>query len=490
MKRTLSTVLAAALLCGCNRAPELKAVNAAAEALGGKDKILAVRTLIIEGEGENPNLGQNLTPEAPLTVWKITNFKRTIDLNDGLDKGRMRVEQVRTAQFPFALATVVRQSMLLDGNVAWNVNDDGSPSSRLTEKTASDRRLEMLHHPVIILRAALDPATKLSNYRKSGDMQLVDITTANFEMLTLALDSTTHLPASVKSMTDQPNLGDVAIETSFTDYEDVSGLKLPKHLTTKIDKWVQSDIRVSKYTVNGGSGDLAAPAAISSALAAPANPPVEVTVEKVAPGIWWLAGSGNHRSVVFEFADHLTVFELPESEARAKAVIEKARSLAFGKPLTEVIVSHHHFDHSAGLRLAVNEGLTIITQSGNVTFLKELAGRKHTIVPDELGKNLAAELIKIKPVDDELVLKDASMELDLYHVKNNSHSDTLLMGWVPRDHILVQADLYDSGWLRYPWADNLKKNVELRNLKVEKDVPIHGDIENWADVLKRMQEKP
>jgi hypothetical protein len=490
MKNALSTILATALLCSCNRAPEQKAVNAAAEAVGGKDKIFAVRTLTIEGEGENPNLGQNLTPDAPLTVWKVTDFKRTIDLDKGdLQKEKMRVEQVRTARFPFALATVSRQNMAVDGKVAWNVNEDGSPSIRLTEKTAHDRRMELLQHPVTILRAALDPGAKLSNFRTSKNLQLVDITLASGDMLTLSLDGTTHLPAGVSSMTDQPNLGDVAIETSFGDYADVDGLKLPKRLTAKIDKWVQSDIRVAKYTVNGNAGDLAAPATISAEIPAPANPPVQVTAEPVAPGIWWLASSGNHRSVAFEFADHLTLFELPESETRAKAVIEKARSLAFGKPLTEVIVSHHHFDHSAGLRLAVSEGLTIITQRGNIAFFKDLAARKHTIVPDDLGRNLSAEPIKIKPVDDELVLKDASMELHLYHVKDNSHSDTLLMGWVPRDHILVQADLYDSGWLRYPWAGNLKQNVELRKLKVEKDVPIHGNIENWADVLKRMDAK-
>jgi hypothetical protein len=485
MKKALWTVLATALLCGCNRHPELKAVRAAADAMGGRDKILAVKTLTVEGEGENPNLGQNVTPDAPLTVWKVTGFKRTIDL----EKSRMRVEQVRTAQFPFALGNVVRQNMALDGDVAWNVTDDG-PSSRLTDKTALDRRLELLHNPVAIVRAALDPGTKLSDFSKSGTQQLVDITTAHGDQLTLALDGTTMLPSSVRSETDQPELGDVVIETSFTDYEDVNGLKLPKHLTTRIDKWVQSDIRVSKYTLNGNAADLAAPAAISAEIPAPANPPVEVTVEQVAPGIWWLGGSGNHRSVVFEFADHLTLFELPESEARAKAVLEKTHSLSFGKPLTEVIISHHHFDHSAGLREAVSEGLTIITQTGNVAFFKDLAARKHTIAPDDLARNVATVPIKIKAVDDELVLKDDSMELDLYHVKDNSHSDTLLMGWVPRDHILVQADLYDSGWLRYPWADNLKKNVELRKLKVEKDVPIHGKIESYADVLKRMQEKP
>src|SRR5437764_1347733 len=96
---------------------------------------------------------------------------------------------------------------------------------------------------------------------------------------------------------------------------------------------------------------------------------------------------------------------------------------------------------------------------------------------------------RIKPVDDSLVLKDDAMEVDLYHVTNNSHADTLLMGWVPAEHILVQADLYDSGWQRYPWAGNLRENVEFRKLKVEKDVPIHGAVESFADVLKTMQLK-
>jgi hypothetical protein len=36
----------------------------------------------------------------------------------------------------------------------------------------------------------------------------------------------------------------------------------------------------------------------------------------------------------------------------------------------------------------------------------------------------------------------------------------------------------------------LKKNVALRRLNVEKNVPIHGQMESYADVLKRMQEKP
>jgi len=477
-------VLAAVLAAGCARNPGAKVLASAADAVGGKDKIMALGTLTIEGEGTNTNLGQNLTPEAPLTLWKVTGFSESFDP----EKGRMHIEQVRTAQFPFAMDTTVRDNRSLDGDVAWDTDQNGT-ATRATQRAALERRLELLHHPITILRAAFDPSAKVGNYRRRGLDEQIDITTLNGDTVTLSVAMDTHLPVSVTSRADQPNLGDVPIETKFLDYEDRGGLKLPRHLVSTIDKWRRSDILVSKNSIDAPV-NLTAPGAMRAALPAPANPPVSVTVELVSPGVWWLNGDGNHHSVVIEFSDHLTLFEVPTSESRAKAVIEKARSLSFGKPLTEVIVSHHHFDHSAGLRTAVAEGLAVITQHGNLAFFKDLIARPHTMVPDELAMSLSPPPVQINVVDDEVTLKDDFMELDLYHVKNNNHADTLLMGWLPREHILIQADLYDSGWQRFPWADNLRENVELRKLKPEKDVPIHGKIENWADVLKTMAAKP
>ena len=100
-----------------------------------------------------------------------------------------------------------------------------------------------------------------------------------------------------------------------------------------------------------------------------------VTVEPLAKGIWWLAG-GSHHSVLVEFADHLTLIEAPLNEARALAVIAKARELVPGKPLTQLVNSHHHFDHSGGVRAAISEGLTVITHQGNVAFFQEMAKRR------------------------------------------------------------------------------------------------------------------
>ena len=40
------------------------------------------------------------------------------------------------------------------------------------------------------------------------------------------------------------------------------------------------------------------------------------------------------------------LIDAPQSDARTLAVIAKARELRPDKPLTHVVNSHHHFDHS------------------------------------------------------------------------------------------------------------------------------------------------
>src|SRR6185295_2907582 len=101
---------------------------------------------------------------------------------------------------------------------------------------------------------ALDPAAKLTNPRTAGKERVVEVAAANGLTFTLAIDDATSLPTRVVSMTDNLNLGDVAIETSFADYQDVNGLKLPAHLTTKTDSYTTADIRLTKQTVDGETG--------------------------------------------------------------------------------------------------------------------------------------------------------------------------------------------------------------------------------------------
>jgi glyoxylase-like metal-dependent hydrolase (beta-lactamase superfamily II) len=475
---TWLALLAAAALSACTPAsPEQQILNDAASALGGRDRILAVKTLVIEGEGTIANLGQDMTPEATSQAFIVSGYKRTIDIA----AERARIEQTRTPNFAYFQGQAPQKQVQgIDGDVGYNVASNGN-ATRVSNTVARDRRAEVYHHPVTVVRAALDPAAKLANPRTAANQSVVDITTARGLTFTLAIDSSTKLPTRVVSMADNTVLGDVAIETTFADYQAVNGLKLPGHLTTKTDKYTTADLRVVNQTIDADAGNLAAPAAAASAAPIAGPAPATVTAEEVAKGIWFLAGQSHH-SVLVEFGDHLTLIEAPQNDTRTLAVIAKARELRPNKPLTGVVNTHHHFDHSGGIRAAVSEGITVITHKANAAFFQEAVGRVHTILPDALAKN--PRPLKIEPVDEEMVLKDGTMAVNLYHIAGNPHADTLLMAYFPKERILVEADVYSPAAAVQPYAANLLENVTKHNLRVDRIVPIHGTIVPFSEFLK------
>ena len=483
------TLLAAATLTACDRAtPEQQIVNDAAAALGGRERILAVKTIVIEGKGTAYSVGSDRLIDTNYRVYDVAGYRYAIDV-----AGRRALsEQTRTPLTPnFSGQAPVKQVQGIDGDVGYNIGSNGNATRVRNKVTIDARRADIYHHPLTSVRAAIDPAAKVANLRTLGNETIVDITTADAVSMTLAIDSTTKLPTRVVSTTASDNiLGDVAAETAFADYQDVSGLRLPAHFTSKVDRFKDTDIRVTKQTIDGdigNVGNLAAPAAAASAPAteAPA-PPVTVTVEEVAKGIWFLAGQ-THHSVLVEFGDHLTLIEAP-NEARALAVFAKAKELRPNKPLTVLVNTHHHFDHSAGVRAAVSEGLTVITHRSNVAFYEEAVQRPHRLIPDALSKNPTPKPLKIVAVDDEMVLKDDTRTIVLCRILNNSHADNNLMVYFPGERLLTQADIFmprDPRTLGYaPWVDNLLENIKTYHLQIDRMMPLHGKIVPYREFLQ------
>jgi glyoxylase-like metal-dependent hydrolase (beta-lactamase superfamily II) len=461
----------------------------AAEALGGRDRVLAVRNITIEGFGSNPNLGQQMRPESELLLWMVPDFVRTIDL----EHDRMLLSFTRRPAFP-AVFDNQRTRQGLDGDVAYNVplgfGGRGAPAPppapvRASDAVARERRVEMLHYPLTAVRAGLAPTSTVSNLKVTAAGRSVDITTMRGETITLAVDDQSR-PVSVSSAVYHTNLGDVVRTTTFGGYEDARGVRLPKRFVVTLDRWTEWDIGVTKNTVDGDIGDLAQPSPARTAPAPSANPPQNVIVNEVAKGIWFLTGAGVP-SMVVEFADHVAIVEVPGNDARTLAVIAKARELVPGKPVTQAIVTHHHFDHSGGLRAAVAEGLTIVTHRLNEPWFREMVRRKHSIAVDALARS--PRPLKIVPVDDMLTMKDGAMEMNLYHLAGSTHGDAMLAIYFPAQRVYAEPDVWNPGAQIQPHVRSLYADITRRKLAIDRIVPLHGTmVQPYGEFLKIVTE--
>ncbi len=471
-------------LAGQATAPERQLVTRAAEALGGRDRVLALKTLQIVGYGELAyfNGGGNITgdPDAPQKWQKVLDYTRTIDL----EHGRSRVQQRLKMDFVFASTIgqlgLNRTSETLDGDVAYNIGggflaapQSGAPRPQPAGAAAvRQRRVELLAHPITIVRAALDATSKLSNLRKQGNLQLVDVTVRQGDTLTLAVNATTSLPAWVSYVGPNANLGDVTYRTAFAGYVPEKGVQLPTGFATTIDfrNIVQSKLYVDRNIVDAPIDDLSAPASVRAATppqGAPGGGAATLKPMKVADHVWYMNGN-----TFFEFDDHLTMVEANRQDAALQAILAVVNTLVPGKRVTQVIQSHHHFDHSVGLRAAVAQGLTIISRRGNEGIFREMVARPARLFPDALGRS--PKPLSFIPVDDHLKLKDSTNEIDIYHVVGNYHMADAVIVHVPASNLLVEADLTTQEWDFNWWGDSLMNNIEHRRIKVDTNLAVHA----------------
>jgi hypothetical protein len=225
--------------------------------------------------------------------------------------------------------------------------------------------------------------------------------------------------------------------------------------------------------------------------------------QEIAKGLWFVLGT-THHSLIAEFSDHLMVIEAPNAE-RVNAVWAKAKELRPNKPITKLLVTHHHGDHTAGVRDAVARGVTeIILHESNVAYINDVLKRPHTINPDALAKQANAKLPKITSFGDTGVVKDSMMTINMYHLIDNSHADSNILIYFPQSRILTQADVYMPRDARHilpgeplghaPWNRNVLSNIEYRKLQIDNHAPIHGDFvphsKFIADTITMTQYQP
>ena len=404
------------------------------------------------------NFLQNWRPDGPYPKF-YAKYTRTIDFDKNVSREEMTRSQAENpprggGQQP--LYTDTTQAAVTGDSSAW-----GGGSVLLT--------------PQGFIRAALSAKPTITQTKLNGKPETLVSFTVRDKYKVNGYINAQHLVDKIETWTPQPTLGDMSIETTFSDYRDFNGVKFPAHIVQK--NWIYPVLDINVVSVEPN-------AAVN--LQAPAGAQQQARVEstKVADGVWYLAGTPDPNSQLVEFKDFLVIVESSVTEGRALANIAEAHRLVPGKPIKYHVNSHHHSDHSAGLRAFVAEGSTIITHEMNKKFYEDVVLKApHTLEPDALTKNpKKANFIYLKD-KDKYVISDGTRTMEIYHVENG-HAENLLMSYLPQEKLLMITDIFnDFGMPRpndppaglvSPYYAALDARLKELKLDVERLAPSHG----------------
>jgi len=414
----LALITLVVLMPRTNTAQDAKAVvTAARKAMGAEN----LKTIEFSGMGSIAQVGQNKSPRAAWPLSRLKTYTRQLDLTRHPDKSAWN------DQFDFWLTPF--------GFLKGAIENVATVRSDIIDET----------------RYSVVAYSLQNKYRVVGYI--------NEE----------NMVSRVQTWIDNDVLGDMLVEVSYTVYKDFGGVKFP---TTIIQN--HGGFPVLILSVNAVKANAAAATQDPPPDSPAAAQTTTVQAEKVSEGIYYLKG-GTHHSVAVEFRDYIAVIEAPLNEQRSVAVIAELKKVIPGKPIRYLINTHHHFDHSGGLRAYVNEGVTIVTQQINKEFFEKAFSARRSLNPDRLEQS--RRKANIETVADKRVISDAGRSLELHLIKDSPHNDGILLAFLPKEKIVIEADVYTPSTTNAapnPAAVNLVENLERLRLDFETILPLHG----------------
>jgi len=501
-KLCVASVLIALVVAGDSlRAQDARGVLQAAVKAMGADN---VRTIQYSGTGWNAGVGQSFSPQDDWPRFEVTRYTRTIDYNARYSREEVTRRQGNNPPRGGGgtpLQGEQQQDFLVSGNYAWNMNGQNpvpQPGQYLAGIPNPEyRQFDILLTPHGFLKAAMaaQNATAISitlpaspgGITTNGKATLVSFTAMGKYRVNGTFNDQNMLEL-VQTWIPNPVYGDMLYELRYTNYKDYAGVKFPTVLHIH-----QGDPRLSvahnsmEITINNVQPNVTVTAmAVPDAVQKATAPRERVESQKLADGVWFLGG-GSHNSLAVDFRDFAVVIEAPLNEERSLAVISEVNKLIPNKPIKYVLNTHHHFNHSGGLRTYLAQGATIVTHQANKEYYENVlfSTAPRTLQPDRFSTYYpyfsgGRRPLPIETVNQKFVISDGVRVLDLYPVQGLNHVATMLLVYLPKEKILVNADLYSppaQGAQPPPVNANmrsLRQNIQRLKLDVAQHVPIHG----------------
>jgi glyoxylase-like metal-dependent hydrolase (beta-lactamase superfamily II) len=472
---------ATALAAGCATPPPVDAptlLREAEAALGSRE----LKTLVVSGSGTGATFGQAFQADTKWPAVTISKLTRSMNFETGAlreESQRQRREPTGGGAIPPLGRGEARSNLFTRDGFAWGtaVAGNAAPQPSLLAQRQHELWTTMPHGA--LKAAAKHDAVSGVQVVAGQRFDTLSFTIPRTLQATLFLDEQRRV-VRIESLMPNPVLGDTAVETEFSDWKDAEGLKYPARVRQRQAGSETLDLAVAEVKVN-----------VPVEVEVPNN--VRTFVERlnhdpVMQGVWFITG-GSHNSVAIEQANQIVLIEAPQYDGRGSAVIDLAGRFVEGKSVKTVVATHHHFDQAGGLRAAVAAGATLVTSNVAKPFFEKAFANPNRIAPDRLAGTPKAA-VKIVGVKGRTRLADPVRPIEIYEIEGSQHARGLLMVYLPKEKLLIQADAFiplpKGGPLPappLPEVVNLVKNIERLKLEVVAVMPLHGRGVQYSELL-------
>ena len=302
----------------------------------------------------------------------------------------------------------------------------------------------------------------------------------------VAIDEASGLPLSAATTENDPHRGRIENRIDFSDWHDVDGIPFPYRLEQFTgDALVRRELRTA-VDVNPGNAE--------SLLSFDASelPPGDsamrrwgwemshiilkrggggnignypqidnVSIEEIAPGIFLVPGT--HNNLIIEGPEGLALVDASWYPERSRTLLARVAEWWPEKTIRYLILTHHHIDHTGGMRPVIEAGASVVTSEKNADYFREVFDSTMT---------RSVDLIE---VGQFLSLDEVGREIHAYDVYTE-HAEGMIAAYVPDEKLLFNADLFSPNRpLQFSlWFDDLMHAIEWHGIDVEKHVGGHG----------------
>ncbi|HSV23942.1 MAG TPA: MBL fold metallo-hydrolase [Xanthobacteraceae bacterium] len=464
----ISAALLMALALGEGQQPAsaqsnpLDLVKQGVEAQGGADALRAIKTLTLKADAKHWEPGQSNSVNGESRFLGDSTVTTTIDYTNQV---RVRYDWDRDMKYP--AVEKVKYSEVRYPTYGAVFDDKGEAKPMSGVRLAANIR-EGGRGSAKLLLNALDAPQGLSAIedQKLGDQTLPAVAFAQGSVKYIIIfDRSTKLPAAVRTRDEDNIWGDSNYDVVLSDWKAVGGVKMAHTRSYRLGNMEVQRLTYKEISVNTPIAPTTfdIPDAVKTAAKPPAtgNVPYQWVIRRIflarftdsdaiyfppggsfklvelAPNVQMVQGGGANNLIV-NMKDGLAVFDAPTDEGQSKWVIDAAKAKYPGKPIKYLVLTHHHMDHTGGMRAYAAEGATVIVPAPDKAYFEQVVKAPHALEPDAQQK--AMKPVTVQEVKDTFSIKDDTAEINLYNIPN-PHVDGYLLAHVAKDNILWITDL-------------------------------------------------